>query len=407
MKFAARFTTAAAFILAATLASLLAPTAAAQPRHVYLTYSGAPETSVDVNLLLKDRVPTVDVYYDTEPRLGKTNEYRNHAQADYHQSLMELSDGRALYVAALATLKPGAVYYFIAGDAKGGFTQERKLRTLPGRDAAIRFVDGGDMGVDGRVVPLLTLAAKESPDFAVIGGDIAYANTLGEFDKWDRWLKNWDEHMVTPDGRMVPIVAAVGNHEVTRFSSREAESRSPWYVGLFGRQGPEIYHTFRVGDNVVFFLLDTGHLNPYEGPQTGWLAQELAKYKDLHYKFASYHVPLYPAHREYDGEDSKRGRAQWGPLFDQFGLTVAFEHHDHVFKRSKPLKGNQVVEHGTIYVGDGCFGRDPRTVDPKPRWYNEIEKSAANFWVVDVSKNGLQFKAIGEDGTALDHFSLP
>ncbi len=402
-----RITAATALHIAAALCFTISLTAEAEPLHTYLTYSDAPETSIDVNLLLKSPVSVVEVYYDTEPRQGNVTAYGSHAQAAYHKSLMELSDGRALYVAPLTGLKPGADYYFVAGDQKGGFTRERKFRTLAGGDTPIRFIDGGDMGVEGRVVPLLTLAAKEAPDFAVIGGDFAYANSLAEFPKWDRWLQNWDEHMVTPDGRMIPIVGAIGNHEVLPLTFGTHESRSPWYVGLFGRQGPEIFHTFRVGDDVVFFLLDTGHLDPHGGRQAEWLAKELERYKDVPYKFATYHVPLYPAHREYNGENSKLGRKEWRPLFDEFALTVAFEHHDHVFKRSKPLKDNKVVERGTIYVGDGCFGREPRTVNPTPRWYNEIEKSAANFWVVEISKDGLLFRAIGEKGVVLDHFALP
>jgi len=118
-------------------------------------------------------------------------------------------------------------------------------------------------------------------------------------------------------------------------------------------------------------------------------------------------VPLYPTHRPYDGDRSKDGRTYWGPLFDKYGLTVGFEHHDHVFKRSKPLKNNQVVDRGTVYVGDGTFGVDPRKVDPTPRWYNEKEGSIAHFWVVDVRPEGLSLKAIDEDGATVDAFTLP
>src|SRR5690606_34250849 len=112
--------------------------------------------------------------------------------------------------------------------------------------------------------------------------------------------------------------------------------------------------------------------------------QQLEANKDVKFKFAAYHVPLYPAHRPYDGAGSKLGRDHWAPLFDEYHLTMAMEHHDHVFKRSQMLKGGKVVKKGgTVYVGDGCFGREPRPVDPKVRWYNQKEQSAAHYWVVD------------------------
>ncbi|MBI4557344.1 MAG: metallophosphoesterase family protein [Candidatus Hydrogenedentes bacterium] len=403
MKISKHLVVCAIFLCAGFTAVL----ASAAPPYVYLTYSDAPDTSIDINLLIPAKVPAVDVYYDTESRAGKTDAYINHVNAAYHQTLMELSDRRALYVAALKGLKPGTVYYFVAGEAKYGMTTERKFRTLPGGSKPLRFVNGGDMGADGRAIPLLTLAGKQDPDFGVVGGDIAYVNgLLGGYATWDRWLENWDRLMITTDGRMVPIVAAIGNHETNSFESNDLQLRAPWYTGLFGRQGTDIYYTRRFGNDLAFFFLDSGHLNSHAGAQTEWLRRELEKYKDVKYKFAAYHVPLYPAHRPFDGAGSQLGRTHWGPLFDQYGLTVAFEHHDRVFKRSKPLKGNQVVRRGTIYVGDGCFGRDPRTIDPQPRWYNAIEKDVAHFWVVDVARNGLRFKAIDDHGRTIDTFSV-
>lgn len=395
-----------ALFLFATIAT---PVFSAEPLHVFLTYSGAPETSIDINVLMDEKTGSVDVYYDSQSRSGSPAEYQHHLKATYHRSLMELADDRAIYVAALTGLEPGAEYYFVTGDPEDGFTKEKKFRTLPGGNAALRFVNGGDMGVDNLAVKLLKLAAKEDPDFAVIGGDIAYENgLLGEFRLYDRWLSNWEENMVTRDGRMIPIVAAIGNHETNDYESDEDEPRAPWYMGLFGRQGDEPYYARRFGDRMVLFCLDSGHLRPHDGAQTEWFVQELEKHKDVPYKLAAYHVPLYPAHRAYEGGGSVAGREHWGPIFDQYRLTVGMEHHDHVFKRSKPLRGNQVSEDGTVYIGDGSFGRAPRTVDPELRWYLEAQKSAAHFWVVEITTNeGLRFKAIDDNGDTIDQFALP
>ena len=391
------------FILALT-ASL----AAAEPMHVYLTYSGAPETSIDINVIMPETGRSVEVNFDTQSRDGTPGSYAQHTRAKYFQTLMELSDDRAMYAAQITGLKPGTVYYFVAGDEEDGYSAERTFRTLPGGDKPFRFVNGGDMGVDGAVVPLLKLAGARDPDFGLIGGDIAYANGLLANNRlWDRWLSNWDDHMVTSDGRMVPMVMAIGNHEINDYVSTDPELCAPWYTSLFGRQAANVYWSLRIGDNCVFYLLDTGHLASHAGPQTDWLDAELSRYKDVRFKFAAYHVPLYPTHRPYDGGDSVLGRTHWGPLFDKYELTVGMEHHDHVFKRSKPLRGGQVADGGTIFIGDGCFGREARTVDPQPRWYNEKELSAQHFWVVNVSKRELEFEAIDKDGKSIDRFSLP
>lgn len=380
----------------------------AAPRHIYLTYSDAPETTVDINIIIERQVESVMVHFDTEDHGEDMDKYAAAQKAKYVPTPMEMSDRRSLYVATLTGLTPGKIYHFIVDEKKYGPSAVRKFRTLPGGKEPIRFVNGGDMGSEGVVFPLLRLAGKTDPDFAVIGGDIAYVNgLLGWYGEWDRWLKNWDKLMVTTDGRMIPIVTAIGNHEVNRYPSPDRNLKAPWYMSLFGRQGAEVYFSRKFGENLLLLSLDTGHIVAHDGKQLDWLSDELKANEDVPFKVAAYHVPLYPAHRPYAGEWSKRGRTHWGPLFDTYELTVGMEHHDHVLKRTKPLKGGKVVEKGTVYIGDGCFGREAREIDPERRWYNEVEVSIPHFWVVDVDESGMRFQAIDHEGTTHDTFNLP
>ena len=394
----------------ATAAPSLRDLAKSGPLHTYLTYSDDPATTIDVNLCIKEKSTEVTVYFDTVSRNGDKDAYAQKAEAAYYRTPLEMYDRRAMYMAGLKGLKPGTTYYFMAGDPKYGYTREWSFKTLPGGNAPIRFIDGGDMNIGLRARKLLKWAGEQKPDFVVIGGDIPYANGLfAEYNDWTQWFENWDKNLNEKEGRMIPMVTAVGNHEVNRYESEDLYLRSPMYLSFFGRQGNTTYHTHKFSDDMVLFILDSGHLLPQDGAQTTWLEQEMAKHQDVKYKFAAYHVPLYPAHRPYDGEASQKGRTYWGPLFDKYGLTIGLEHHDHVFKRSKPLKNNQVVEkgQGTIYVGDGTFGVDPREVESQPRWYNEKEGSIAHFWVVDVSPDRLSLTAIDEDGVTVDAFTLP
>jgi hypothetical protein len=380
------------------------------PSHIYLTYSGAPETTIDINIILPRQVNDgVFVYYGEEDHGEEFAKYPHLAQAKYHPTPMELSDRRSVYVAALTGLQPGKTYHFIVDEKKYGPSKPRKFRTLPGGTAPIRFVNGGDMGQEGPVIPLLTLAGKTDPHFAIIGGDIAYVNgLLGWYNEWDMWLENWDTLMVTSEGHMIPIVAAIGNHETNRYVTDDPKLKAPWYISLFGRQaGDKMYYERKFGDNMVLLALDSGHLTPHDGAQTAWLGKALARNKDVKYKIAAYHVPLYPAHRDYEGSYSVLGRTHWGPLFDQYEVTLGLEHHDHVLKRSKPIRNGEVAESGTIYIGDGCFGREPRDIDPQPRWYNAVEASVPHFWVVDVTDQGLRFQAIDHEGATRDTFTLP
>ena len=387
---------------------LFAGSATADPRHVYLTHSDAPETSIDINIITDRKTDGVQVFFDEESRNGVRKDYRYRMETQYYPSTIELSDQRALYVAKLENLKPGTTYHFLAGDETYGFGHERKFNTLPGGDAPIRFINGGDMGIDNRAKGALRVAATYDPDFAVIGGDLAYADgMIGNVGLWDAWFDNWDTFMKRSDGGMVPLITCIGNHEVNKTAYTEPELRSPWYLPLFGRQGEEVYYTRTVGDNIVFVVLDSGYLNTFDGDQTTWLAGALRKHNDVPHKFALYHMPLYPAFSDYNGPRQTKARASWGPLFDAHGVRVAFEHDDHVAKRSKPLKGDAVAEKGTVYIGDGAFGRESRNVDRELRWYNAMEESVVHFWLVDVTKDTVKLQAIDRKNRVFDSLTLP
>src|SRR5699024_11201494 len=57
-------------------------------------------------------------------------------------------------------------------------------------------------------------AASYEPYFAMVGGDLAYANNMpGCYLRWDQWLYNWGKYMVTPSGFLLPMISAIGNHE--------------------------------------------------------------------------------------------------------------------------------------------------------------------------------------------------
>jgi hypothetical protein len=395
-------------VVAAALLLTCGVFASAEPLQTYLTYSDDPTTSIDVNFFLKGKSSEAIVHYDTKSRDGNPEEYANHVPATYRKAILEILDNRVAYVCGLKNLKPGETYYLVAGDEKSGFTKERSFRTLPGGDAPFRFITGGDMNVGDLARRLLELAAKEEPDFAVIGGDIPYTNALlKEFKDWEEWFANWDTYMISPKGRMTPIITAIGNHETNRYESDNLELRSPDYLSFFGHQGANDYFSRKLSDNAVLMVLDSGHLNPHAGAQTDWLAQEFEKYANVKYKFAVYHVPLYPTHRPYEGDLSKAGRDNWGPLFDKYGLTVGMENHDHVFKRTKPLKNNEVVDKGTVYIGDGSFGVGSRKLDGEPRWYNEKQGSISHFWTIDVRPDGISLKATDDNGKVVDLFKLP
>ena len=388
-----------------TLSLLWAASALAVPRHVYLTWQGDPSTSVTINYHTLEKAVMSEVRYDTQSRAGQPGDYRWRNFGAAH-AIDGLADGRLIHVVELTGLKPGGSYYFVAGNEEPGFSPEMKFRTVPDTDEAIRFVVGGDMGISRHARKMVRIAAGRDPLFAAIGGDLAYANgRLSRGRKWDRWFDNWRDSFVSPDGFMVPMILAIGNHEVQDGYGQPPE-KAPFYFGYF-RQGAgegRAYFSKRIGKRVALYLLDSGHIAPHGGLQAAWLESEMAGDGEVSYRLAIYHVPLYPASRPFEGEYHRLGRAHWLPLFDRYKLTLAFEHHDHVLKRTFPLRAGERNPRGTVYLGDGCFGRSNHKL--RQRQYLAFSRQIRHFWLVEADREPITFEAIDAEGRVVDRYSI-
>ncbi len=338
------------------------------------------------------------VFYSTESKGGDITKYENKTNGGAHRidSLR-----RAIHSVTIDNLKPNIVYYFVVGDFKTGYSQEYKFKTLPDDESQIRFITGGDMGSRALVGDMMILAAERDPDFVAIGGDIAYADgKIEKFDRWHEWLSMYTETMKTSDGRLIPMALALGNHEVN-FAAVKVSSKAPFFFGLF-EQGlrDTTYFKKYFGSHSIMYFLDSGFIKPAWGSQKKWLKKNMNNNKDIINQFAIYHIPLYPSHRSYDGLPSKWARSNWLKYFDRYKLDLAFENHDHTFKVTHPLKNGRIDPEGTIYLGDGCWGKSPRRAHPN-RWYLETASESVHVWEVTASKQGFSYEAITEGHQSL------
>lgn len=374
----------------------------ATPFHMYLTWQGDPSTTMTVNFQTPSPAPEGVVYYDTEPRGQDAAAYAFRASAPPH-TVPGIEGKRAVYSIELTGLEPGTTYHFIYGVEGKRFSAAQQFRTIPDDGSPIRFVAGGDVSVHPRARRLLRQAAATDPDFVVIGGDIAYANgDPKNLFLWDWWLQMWESCMRTQEKRVIPGVFAIGNHE-TNGDFEEPERNAPFYFGFFA-QGGSPYFSLRFGPSLAMIMLDSGHTVPHDGAQKAWLESALQELDGVPFKMAVYHVPFYPSHRDFDGSLSVAGREHWLPLFEQYGVTACFENHDHTFKRTKPILGNQVDPAGIIYFGDGCMGVPPRKIENEGAWYLEKASSTPHFWLVDVANEAVTYQAVDVHGEVFDRY---
>ena len=279
----------------------------------------------------------------------------------------------------LTALAPGTTYEFRLGQEEN----IRRFRTLPATlDHPLTFVEGGDPQ-DGPVMEqMMRLAASRDPDFAVLGGDLTFDDGLPEHaGRVERFFRALGRELVASDGRHIPVIVCLGNHDVNRNEQwilnddalpQDAAARralAPYFLNAWPFPGERGYGVLDVGDYLSFVLLDTNHLNAVDGPQLAWLRETLSARRNVPHLFPIYHVPAYPGVRDMNDELSKLIRDKWTPLFDQAGIRLAFEHHEHAFKVTHPMRGGQRDDDGIIYLGGGAMGielRDPRDPANEP-----------------------------------------
>ncbi|NLE36947.1 MAG: metallophosphoesterase family protein [Pirellulaceae bacterium] len=364
----------------------------------YLTWQGCPSTTMTINFHTQQLLESVAVVYGPKSD-GETLEHRAEGVS---RQIPGLADGRHVHSVELTGLEAGQTYCFRI-ELPEGLSPAYTFRTIPEGSEPLRFAIGGDALATPIFEGLVKHVAKQEPLFLVIGGDLAYANgNVKQIGRWDLWFAAWHKYGTTPEGRLIPLVMAIGNHETNGLEGTN-EARAPFYFGFFP-QGGKTFFSRQFGANLGMIVLDSGHVAKHE-TQVEFLEKHLKSFSQLPFRVAVYHVPLYPSHRPYGGKASAAGRTHWLPLFDAHGLAIGFEHHDHTFKRTKRLKNNELNPEGTLYVGDGSAGVVSRKPE-KGRWYMEKTSSKSHVWIVDVRADEIHLAAMSRKGEIFDEATV-
>jgi hypothetical protein len=370
----------------------------AAPSVLYLTWMHDPTTTMAVH------------WHTTEDESNSEVAYRKKGAKEWRtkKGIYALlpKTNLLIHTIELDELEPNGEYQFRIIGKKGTY----QFRTLPKTLLTpVRFVVGGDAYFYLSVLRKMNeRIASCDPDFVVVGGDIAYTNGRRavfkgkgwEIKRWRTFLKQWKKQMVTSDGRMIPIVPVLGNHDIKATTLTPMAHHFLFYE-LFAipEQGTS-YRVLDIGDYLSLFLLDSGHTFHIEGQQTAWLKKTLSERENVPYKMAAYHIAAYPSVYPYRDQSPKKIRTQWNPLFERYHLNVAFEHHNHAYKRTFPLKGNKIDPDGVIYMGDGSWGVTPRK--PKKSWYLANIAQANTVCLVTLDSKIGSIEALNIHGEIFD-----
>lgn len=331
---------------------------------------------------------------------------------------------RIIHRVELTELRPATTYEFRAGS----FPRVYQFRTVQEdlADHPLIFATGGDTRHNKEWMLNTNRAVMQYDlDFIVWGGDLAYADGRPDrLYRWYEWFEANYESLITEEGRVIPVIAGIGNHEVLsryyfnshrltwlpEYEQNDASRKmiAPYYYALFAFPGQPGYATLDFGNYLSILMLDTDHSNPIEGVQTDWLEKELrerARRKVTHV-FPVYHVPAYPSHRDYNGAINTRVRNNWVPLFEKYGVRAAFENHDHTYKRTHPIRNGAIAEDGIVYIGDGAWGVNHRVGNSRDAWYINRFESVRHGIIVTLTDDKQHYEVVNEDGALIDTYTI-
>jgi acid phosphatase type 7 len=377
------------------------------PESFFLTWTSDPTTTMDVDWHMDELNPTT-LYFrrrGTEKWHAFESDVLPYPFSPRYIHRVGLQGLRSNTEYELRFATSDSIYYF---------------RTLPKNlnGKSLKIAIGGDsMHRKEWFEKTNGVVTSYDPDFVIIGGDMAYENGLAEnIQRIYDWFDAYTNTLVMEDNRIIPCIVAIGNHEVVGGYYRQHDGYNqtdefrrriaPYFYGLFAFPGQPGYNVLDFGKYLSLIILDTEHSNPIAGVQTEWLKATLESRKNVLHKIPIYHVPAFPSVRDYNGTTQTLVRETWTPIFEENGVTIAFENHDHAYKRTYPIRAQQVDESGIVYVGDGSWGVQEREVHSlDSAWYLKKVQSVKAFTLLTLEGSKFSFISVDENGNVIDSFS--
>ncbi len=394
--------------------------------HLYFTFSKDPSSTfvVHIHSLVSDPL-TIKIKNEENVTIVQRSEGNYFALPH---------DSRYLHHLEFENLSPKTIYT-VEIYRQDCLIKTAKIETLSTDLKEIKVVIGGDLEIIHQAKAILNQMKEADPSVIFFGGDYPKdVYSLHDITKWDEWLKETTQTLIKKNGCQIPWVLAIGNNEVFG-SFNQTIDKAPFFHAFFP-QSEENTHYFSLNfSNKLFLLiLDSGLTASHDGIQKEWIKETLEKHQAIPLKMALYHVPIYPSVRFKEknwyyklaraisnfkekkqiaarllSPQSNDGFQHWAPIFDQHQVKVAFEHHDHAFKRSLPIKEGKIDPTGTTYLGDGALAPFPQFTPIQKFFDFRLKKSIGHvqfFWLMTFKQDKIDFQAISKYGKSIDHFSI-
>ncbi len=241
------------------------------------------------------------------------------------------------------------------------------------------------------------LAKSKNTDFGLFSGDVVGNSGTGTL--WDSWFSSGTNLLSKK-----LIYHCEGNHD------SDVNGNEATFLTQFILPNNKQYYTFNYG-NAVFIVLNSEA--PTNTTQLSWLKTTLAANTNKMWKVVMFHKPFYTIGTH--AADMTSYKSTWWKAFDDYGVDVIFNGHDHMYERSKPINLNVSTSSPVSSYGSGSTQGRCQIVcggSGAPLYTgtitNMIEKysSTYHFCKINITGNTLTDSTYDSTGKLIDTFVL-
>lgn len=241
-------------------------------------------------------------------------------------------------------LKPDTAYLYRVGDGKN-WSDSYTFKTAPSgslSDGGFSFLIVEDM--QGFTKSDYSLWGNVGRRALEQCPDASFMVNLGDFTENQDNALLWKYYFTLAPGlQNITTVPVAGNKDDETFLKYFLLGTQEGVTGLNG------YYSFNY-KNVHFSVLNTGDGNKdLAKSQVKWLTRDLSsdEAQSAAYRIVLVHKAPYSDHNHADDSEIVEIRGQLLPLFEEYGVDVVLEGHDHFYFRSKPVTegGSRALEY--------------------------------------------------------------
>lgn len=277
--------------------------------------------------------------------------------------ITDASAGFSSNKVTVTELEKSTQYVYRIGDGnEENWSEVMHFSTQDPENFKFIFVSDAQIGAGGHEkdtavwIKTLATALEHVPEtsFILHGGD--HVNT-GDNER------EWDGFFMPPQLRNVPVVGVIGNHE-------SKEPNFSYHFNYpnrteYGATGAGTNYYFSYG-NALFIVLNTNNESFKEHEDT--IKKAIESHPDAKWRIIATHFNLFPASTEHEDKGGIVNlRSGLLPVIKKYDIDVVLSGHDHVYSRTKIIKGVKVNEElvyidestvenpdGTLFVTANC-----------------------------------------------------